>query len=71
VGANKEAVIDGFNGFHADGVVEWERALQKLIASPALRATLGMNGLAHVRDRYAMSAYQKRYLGLLDRLAAA
>jgi glycosyltransferase involved in cell wall biosynthesis len=71
VGANKEAVIDGFNGFHAGGAVEWERALQKLIASPALRATLGMNGLAHVRDRYAMSTYQSRYLALLARLAAA
>jgi glycosyltransferase involved in cell wall biosynthesis len=71
VGANKEAVIDGFNGFHAGGAVEWERALQKLIASPALRASQGMNGLAHVRDRYAMSSYQNHYLALLARLAAA
>ena|SRR5438477_33230 len=71
VGANKEAVIDGFNGFHADGDVEWERALQRLIASPELRAVQGMNGLAHVRDRYAMSAYQNRYVALLARLAAA
>ena len=71
VGANREAVVDGFNGFHATSLEEWETALERLIVSPELRATQGLNGLRQVRERYAMSAYSRRYLELLGRLAAA
>jgi glycosyltransferase involved in cell wall biosynthesis len=71
VGANTEAVIDGVNGFHATGDVEWERSLERLIDSAALRARLGANGHAHVAQRYSMRTYQTRYLALLDRLAQA
>jgi glycosyltransferase involved in cell wall biosynthesis len=71
VGANAEAVIDGFNGFHARTTLDWERKLEELIVSAALRSELGANGLAHVRQRYAMSAYRAGYLALLTRLAAA
>jgi len=71
VGANTEAVIDGFNGFHARSLEDWERSLERLIASAELRARLGANGRAHVAQRYAMHAYQDKYLALLTRLAAA
>jgi glycosyltransferase involved in cell wall biosynthesis len=70
VGANTEAVIDGFNGFHARTPDEWERSLESLIQSPELRARFGANGLAHVESRYAMRAYQTQYLELLTRLTA-
>ncbi len=70
VGANTEAVIDGYNGFHARGADEWERHLDALIRSPELRARFGASGLAHVESRYAMRTYQERYLDLLRRLAA-
>jgi len=70
VGANTEAVIDGFNGFHAASVDAWEQSLDKLIRSPQLRAAQGANGLAHVRERYAMRSYQANYVSLLGRLAA-
>jgi glycosyltransferase involved in cell wall biosynthesis len=71
VGANAEAVMDGFNGFHAMGDLEWERNLERLITSAALRARLGANGHAHVARRYSMRTYQTQYLALLARLAAA
>ncbi len=71
VGANTEAVIDGFNGFHARSLEDWERGLERLIASAQLRAQLGANGRKHVVQHYAMRDYQKRYLALLTRLAAA
>jgi glycosyltransferase involved in cell wall biosynthesis len=71
VGANTEAVIDGFNGFHAAADVDWERGLERLIISAPLRAELGANGHAHVARRYSMRAYQTQYLALLARLAAA
>jgi glycosyltransferase involved in cell wall biosynthesis len=70
VGANTEAVIDGFNGFHAADDLGWERSLERLIISAPLRAKLGANGYAHVAERYSMGAYQMRYLALLARLAA-
>jgi len=70
VGANTEAVIDGFNGFHAASVDEWEESLDKLIRSPELRASQGANGLAHVIGRYAMRNYQDSYVSLLGRVAA-
>jgi glycosyltransferase involved in cell wall biosynthesis len=71
VGANTEAVIDGFNGFHAADDIAWERGLERLIVSAPLRARLGANGHAHVVRRYSMRAYQTQYLALLARLAAA
>jgi glycosyltransferase involved in cell wall biosynthesis len=71
VGANREAVIDGVNGFHAAGDLDWERGLERLINSAPLRARLGANGHAHVAQRYSLRAYQTQYLALLARLAGA
>jgi glycosyltransferase involved in cell wall biosynthesis len=70
VGANTEAVVDGVNGFHASGIEEWERNLEKLIASPSLRAAFGAAGRLHVEQRYSMRKYHACYLELLGRLAA-
>jgi glycosyltransferase involved in cell wall biosynthesis len=70
VGANTEAVIDGYNGFHAASADAWEQSLDTLIRSPQLRAVQGANGLAHVRERYAIANYQSTYVALLRRLAA-
>jgi glycosyltransferase involved in cell wall biosynthesis len=70
VGANTEAVLDGFNGFHARTEEEWERSLEALIRSPELRARFGANGRAHAESRYGMQTYQRRYLELLTRLAS-
>ena len=70
VGANTEAVLDGINGFHASDVDEWERSLEKLIESPALRASFGARGRSHVEERYSMRSYRANYLTLLGRLAA-
>jgi glycosyltransferase involved in cell wall biosynthesis len=71
VGANREAVIDGYNGFHAASLPDWEHNLERLIVSPDLRARFGAAGREHVVRRYAMSAYRDRYRELLGRLAAA
>jgi glycosyltransferase involved in cell wall biosynthesis len=71
VGANTEAVIDGFNGLHATSLDDWERNLERLIDSPELRARYGANGRTHVAERYALHTYQANYLALLARLAGA
>ena len=70
VGANTEAIIDGYNGFHARCDAQWERSLASLIQSAELRARFGANGRAHADSRYAMRTYQARYLELLTRLMA-
>jgi glycosyltransferase involved in cell wall biosynthesis len=70
VGANTEAVLDGFNGFHATDVDEWERSLERLIVSPQLRADLGAKGRAHVQERYSLRSYRDKYLSLLGRIAS-
>jgi glycosyltransferase involved in cell wall biosynthesis len=69
VGANTEAVIDGVTGFHARDLAEWERALERLIEIPALRAQFGASGRAHVERRFGLDAYREAYLALLARLA--
>jgi glycosyltransferase involved in cell wall biosynthesis len=69
VGANTEAVIDGYNGLHAQSDAEWERALDRLIGSEDLRARFGAAGLAHVQLRYSMRTYQAGYVSLLSQLA--
>ncbi|HUX73322.1 MAG TPA: glycosyltransferase [Steroidobacteraceae bacterium] len=71
VGANAEAVIDGVTGFHARSVGEWRQRLQALIDAPQMRARFGAAAFAHVQAHYAMSAYRRRYLQLLTRLADA
>src|SRR6202044_1224524 len=47
VGANREAVMDGYNGFHAAAAEDWERNLEKLIVSPELRARMAAKGAPH------------------------
>jgi glycosyltransferase involved in cell wall biosynthesis len=71
VGANTEAVQDGVTGFHARSTEDWERALERLIVSPELRAAFGASGRAHVERRYALRAYQGNYVALLTRLVDA
>lgn len=71
IGANTEAVIDGVTGFHAGNCDEWERNLQRLIESAELRARFGARGHARVEERYSMQVYQRNYVALLSRLAAA
>jgi glycosyltransferase involved in cell wall biosynthesis len=70
IGANTEAVIDGYNGLHAKTDADWQRSLQRLIDSAELRARFGAAGHAHVEERYAMHVYQANYLRLLTRLGA-
>ncbi len=71
VGANTEAVIHGYNGFHARTADEWEVHLETLIRSPQLRARFGAAGRAHVESRYSMRTYQARYVEMLTRVASA
>lgn len=54
VGANKEIVIDGYNGIFAESEEEWIRAIQKLIDDKELRERMGRNGRDTVDEKYSL-----------------
>lgn len=54
VGANRDIVEHGVNGFLADTPAEWSLALNSLAADPALRARLGAAGRKRVEQHYSL-----------------
>jgi glycosyltransferase involved in cell wall biosynthesis len=64
VGANLQILRDGVDGILADGVPDWRAAVERLVADPALRASCGRAGRAHVEESYSLQC-------VLPRLAAA
>jgi glycosyltransferase involved in cell wall biosynthesis len=54
VGANREIIEHGRNGFLADAPQEWLECLLKLIDAPALRDELGLRGRRTVEERFSM-----------------
>jgi glycosyltransferase involved in cell wall biosynthesis len=56
VGANRDVVRDGVDGFWASLEQEWVNALLKLEADPALRARMGDAGRARVEQSYSIEA---------------
>lgn len=70
VGGNPEIVRDGREGLlvprgDAHGVAE---AVLKILADPALAATMGQAGAARARERYQLEQTVKRYYALYRRL---
>lgn len=68
VGANKEVVTDGVDGFLPATDAQWEDTLVALIEDPDLRARIGAAGRARIEAAYSLSAVLPRYLSVLDRL---
>lgn len=56
VGANRDIVDDGVDGFLAHGDDAWIDALCRLADDPALRHRMGQAGQAKVRARYSLQA---------------
>jgi glycosyltransferase involved in cell wall biosynthesis len=56
VGANRDIVDDGVDGFLAHGDDAWIDALSRLADDPALRHRMGQAGQAKVRARYSLQA---------------
>jgi glycosyltransferase involved in cell wall biosynthesis len=71
VGANREVVTDGVDGFLAEGDAVWEEALVRLIEDPDLRARTGAAARARVGAAYSLPAVLPRYLEIIGRLRAA
>ena len=71
VGANREVVTHDYNGFLATTEADWYESLRRLFASPELRATFGMRGLARVRSDYNIPGAASRTAELIAGLASS
>jgi glycosyltransferase involved in cell wall biosynthesis len=56
-------------GLYYDGYGEFAEALHAIASSASLRHGLGANGRAYFQAHYAWPVIEKKYLGVLDRLA--
>ena len=65
VGANREIVQDGENGFLAASPDDWVHALQELQKSANLRKEMGAKGRSRVEDRYCTAVTAPRLAELL------
>jgi glycosyltransferase involved in cell wall biosynthesis len=68
VGANKEIICEGENGFGANDENEWMDKLSMLIDSQELRRKLGANGRCTIEKRYSSQAIRERYVNLFQEL---
>jgi glycosyltransferase involved in cell wall biosynthesis len=57
VGANRDIVQDGVNGFLAASEDEWVEKLGRLVADPELRRRLGEAGRRTVEERYSLRVH--------------
>lgn len=65
VGANKEVIDHGVDGFLASGSLDWMDALHELIRQPERRAEVGLAARRKVEERYSLDVYAARLAGLL------
>ena len=69
VGANRDIVEHGVNGFLAGTAEEWVSALETLRADPGLRDRMGRAGRERVRQRYSLAVTAPRLAGWLREAA--
>jgi hypothetical protein len=69
VGANRDIVRHGENGFLADGPDEWRAALLRLRDDPELRRRMGRAGRARVEARYSLQVTAPRLCAWLGEIA--
>ncbi|UCE85219.1 MAG: glycosyltransferase family 4 protein [Deltaproteobacteria bacterium] len=69
VGAAREVVVHGENGFLADTAEAWTDGLGRLLADASLRERLGRAGRARVVERYSVQAVFPKLLAALREAA--
>jgi glycosyltransferase involved in cell wall biosynthesis len=68
VGANRQVVRHGVNGFLADTAEEWAEALRKL-ADPRLRGCMGAEARKTVEEEYSTAIVTPRLANILNKAA--
>ena len=70
VGANREVVREGVDGFLAADEAGWQRALERLIEDKALRQRMGQCGRERVAQHFSLHEAAKHMAGWFDELLA-
>lgn len=70
VGANREIVQHGQNGFLASNAADWEDALACLIVNRDLRERMGGAARERVEREFTLEKGFRRWMGVIDRVAA-
>lgn len=68
VEAHRTLVRDGVNGYLAGTLSAWEDRIEKLIASPELRDSIGAEARRSVENEYSLEATIPKYLDLFREL---
>jgi glycosyltransferase involved in cell wall biosynthesis len=68
VGANREVVTEGVDGYLPDDSAAWERAIVSLVEDPALRHAVGERARARVESAYSIRAVVPAYKALFHDL---
>jgi len=63
VGANKEIIVNGVNGFQANNTDEWVKYIRLLKDNKELRLKMGENGRKIIEEKYSL---QKNVVKLID-----
>lgn len=65
----EEVVDNGVTGILCDTVDEWTAALDRLVADPALRHSIGHNAQAVVREKYTINAMAKNISSIIKQIS--
>jgi glycosyltransferase involved in cell wall biosynthesis len=68
VGANRQVVTSGVDGFFASDAGSWEEVLVRLIDEPALRRQIGIRARRRIIDAYSVDAVIPSYVKVLRAL---
>ena len=69
VGANKDIVEHGVNGYLAGSISEWIESLQTLRAQQSLMQSMGLAARAKVEKDYSLERFAPRILEILTNAA--
>ena len=69
VGANKDIITNGENGFLAETQEDWVRALGNLMENGAQRRTFGLRGRELVERQYSLDRFAQGYVKLMREVA--
>lgn len=67
IGANKDVVLEGQSGFHADSPRAWFEALADLLSDESLRKQMGQAGRMRVEVEYSLQIASSKLYSLLEK----
>ena len=70
IGANRDIVTHGENGFLAATAEDWVRDISTLAADPVLRRKFGIKGRELVEQKYSLNQFADRYIKLMREVVA-